>query len=455
MRQTQRETLQKIYHAGVAAVAPDLLVRETLSLSGNRLSVRGGGKPLEFDLSQFDRVLVIGGGKATGRMAAATEAILGDRISAGVIAVKFPEEGKSLRRVRVTVGGHPTPDAGSVEAAEAISELARSADGRTLVLNLVSGGGSALLAGPWRDETGAETSLADKRETTRLLLGCGAAIGEINCVRKHLSGIKGGRLAGLLAPATVVSLILSDVVGDRLDVISSGPTAPDPTTFSDMAEILDRYGIRERVPVSVRTVLERGLAGEIPETPGPDDPAFQRVHNRVIGTNFWALTAAKERAEELGFPALALTSRVTGEAREAAKFLWGIAADAATQGVPLSPPCCILAGGETAVTLRGEGKGGRNQETALAFLAEMAGEPEIAERIHFLAGATDGDDGPTDAAGAFADGAALSRAREEGLSIGDFLNRNDAYPFFQKTGALFKPGPTGTNVCDLMILLIG
>lgn len=454
MGETERDILQNIYHAGVAAVEPDRLVRETLSLSGYILAVRGGGEPLEFDLSQFNRLLVIGAGKATGRMAAAAKAILGDRISDGGIAVKFPEEGESLRRIAVTVGGHPVPNAGSVAAAEAMSELARSADARTLVLNLVSGGGSALLAAPWRDETGAGTSLADKQETTRLLLGCGAAIGEINCVRKHLSGIKGGRLAGLLAPATVVSLILSDVVGDRLDVISSGPTAPDPTTFSDMAEILDRHGIRDRVPVSVRTVLDRGLAGEIPETPGPDDPAFHRVHNRVIGTNFRALTAAKERAEELGFPALALTRRVTGEARDAATFLWGIAADAATQGVPLSPPCCILAGGETTVTLRGGGKGGRNQETALAFLAKMAGAPEIARNIHFLSGATDGDDGPTDAAGAFADFAALSRARDQGLSIADFLNRNDAYHFFQKTDALFKPGPTGTNVCDLMILLI-
>jgi len=454
MDQSEREILRKIYHAGVGAVEPERLVKEALLLSGDRLAVQGGGEPLEFDLSEFDRLLVIGAGKATGRMAAAAEAILGKRISDGVIAVKFPEEGESLRRIRVKVGGHPVPDAGSVEAAEAILELARSADARTLVLNLVSGGGSALLAGPWRDETGAETSLADKRETTRLLLGCGAAIGEINCVRKHLSGIKGGRLAGLLAPATVVSLILSDVVGDRLDVISSGPTAPDPTAFSDMAEILDRYGIRERVPVSVRRVLERGLAGEIPETPGPDAPIFKQVHNRVIGTNFRAVTAAKARAEKLGFPTLALTSRVTGEAREAARFLWGIAADAATQGAPLSTPCCILAGGETTVTLRGEGKGGRNQETALAFLAEMAGEPEIARKIHFLSGATDGDDGPTDAAGAFADFEALSRARERGLSIGDFLNRNDAYHFFQQTDALFKPGPTGTNVCDLMILLV-
>ena len=454
MRRTERAVLREIFEAGVAAVEPGRLVAEALSLSGDRLSVRGGGAPLDLDLSDFDRILVIGAGKATGRMAAAAEEILGDRISGGAIAVKFPEEGKTLRRIRVKVGGHPVPDAGSVDAAEAISERARSADARTLVLHLVSGGGSALLAAPWRDETGAGTSLADKRETTRLLLGCGAAIGEINCVRKHLSGIKGGRLAGWLAPATVISLILSDVVGDRLDVISSGPTVPDPTTFSDAAEILDRYGIRDRIPESARTVLARGLAGEIPETPRPADSAFQRVHNRVIGTNFRALTAAKERAEELGYATMILTSRVTGEAREAAKFLWGVAADAATRSVPLSPPCCILAGGETTVTLRGHGKGGRNQETALAFLAEMAREPGIARSIHFLGAATDGDDGPTDAAGAFADAEAVDRAKTADLSIADHLRRNDAYPFFRAIDALFQPGPTGTNVCDLTILLV-
>ncbi|TVQ27970.1 MAG: DUF4147 domain-containing protein, partial [Spirochaetaceae bacterium] len=267
-------------------------------------------------------------------------------------------------------------------------------------------------------------------------------------------GISGGRLCARLDPATSLSLILSDVVGDNLESIASGLTTADPTTFADAAEITRRYRIADRLPESVARVLADGVAGTIPDTPKPGDRSFDRVHNALIGTNALALDAARARAESLGYRTVVLTSQITGEAREVAKVLAGIARDTVRGRGIVERPCCVLAGGETTVTIRGNGTGGRNQEFALAMLGEMAENPDAYRGVSFLSGATDGNDGPTDAAGAFASPAVLSRAREEGLSIRDALDRNDSYRFFDAIGSLLRTGPTNTNVCDIQVVLI-
>jgi glycerate 2-kinase len=322
------------------------------------------------------------------------------------------------------------------------------------VITLISGGGSALLCAP---ATGADgrplISLDQKKDVTRTLLACGATIHELNCVRKHLSRIKGGRLARAYAPAASLNLILSDVVGDDLDVIASGPTVPDPTTFGDALGVIRRYAIADRIPKAALQVLEDGAAGLHEETPKPGDPAFEKTTNVLIGTNHQALRAGEVKAVELGYSTLVLTSRLTGETREVGLALLGIGEDIAKSGFPLHPPACVIAGGETTVTLRGKGKGGRNQEMALAFLAALP--RSLADGIFFLAASTDGNDGPTDAAGAFASLEIAGRARELGLDLNAALASNDSYRFHEQAGSLFRTGPTNTNVSDVAILLVG
>jgi hydroxypyruvate reductase len=354
--------------------------------------------------------------------------------------------------------GHPVPDEQGVLGAEAVEALARRADEKTLVVNLISGGGSAILPAPFQG-SGASGSLAlsleDKRGATRVLLGCGATIQEFNCIRKHISALKGGRLAELLHPARSLNLILSDVVGDRLDTIASGLTVADETTFAQALAIVDKYGIEEKLPAAVMDLLRRGAAGEFPETPKPGDPVFASVSNVLLGTNYTALSAAAAKAGELGYSPVVLSSRVVGEAREVARVLAAIAVDASSKALMTKKPACILCGGETTVTLRGEGLGGRNQELALSFLQEIgAAGPAAVKGLYFLSAATDGNDGPTDAAGAFASADILERARQQQLSIPGCLARNDSYHFYEAVGGLLKTGPTNTNVCDLQICLI-
>jgi hydroxypyruvate reductase len=354
--------------------------------------------------------------------------------------------------------GHPVPDEQGVLGAEAVEALARRADEKTLVVNLISGGGSAILPAPFRG-SGASgplaLSLEDKRAATRVLLGCGATIQEFNCIRKHISALKGGRLAELLHPARSLNLILSDVVGDRLDTIASGLTVADETTFAQALAIVEKYGIGEKLPAAVVDLLRRGAAGEFPETPKPGDPVFAAVSNVLLGTNYTALGAAAAKADQLGYAPVVLSSRVVGEAREVARVLAAIALDASSKGLMAQKPACLLCGGETTVTLTGEGQGGRNQELALSFLQEIgAAEATAAECLCFLSAATDGNDGPTDAAGAFASADMLGRARKQHLSIPGYLARNDSYHFFEAIGGLLKTGPTNTNVCDLQICLI-
>lgn len=451
-----RSHLESVFRAGVARVDPERLVRECLRLDGSRLVVTSTGEERFYDLDRFDRLFVLGAGKATAKMARAVEEILGDRISDGIVSVKYGHT-VPLSRIRRIEAGHPVPDAEGVLAARAITELAATADRRTLVIVLISGGGSALMPYPAAFDTGTERiqlTLEDKQAVTRALLACGATIAEINGIRKHLSGIKGGRLAGWIHPATSIGLILSDVVGDPLDAIASGPTTGDRSTFSDAVAVIEKYGIGNRIPAAVRRYLDWGREGRVPETPKAGDSVFEKIENVLVGTNYRALTAARDAAEALGYRAVILSSQIVGEAREVARVLCGIAKDARRHGLYGAPPLCLIAGGETTVTLRGEGKGGRNQEMALAFLSEMENAPEETAGIHFLSASTDGDDGPTDAAGAFADHGVLAAARAAALDITAFLKANDAYRFFDRIGCLLRTGPTNTNVCDIQLIIV-
>lgn len=448
-----RADLLAVFGAALRRVDPYAMIKERMNLDGSCLSLKTGGEILQWDLDRYSRVEVIGAGKAAAKMALAVEEILAGRISRGIIAVK-PGHTERLRRIRMIPAGHPVPDAGSVEAGRLIADICRESGEDTLIISLVSGGGSALLCHPyaWKDAEGLHSlTLEDKQETTRVLLASGADIKEINCIRKHLSLIKGGRLAALARPAELVNLVLSDVPGDRLDAIASGLFAPDESTYGEAAAVIEKYGISRKIPAAVMEAIRLGAEGVLDETPKPGDPAFERVRNVLIGSNYRALAAAEKKARELGYNTLVLSSEITGEAREAAKFYMGIARGIVKYDLAVKKPACVIAGGETTVTLRGGGKGGRNQEMALAFLAELEAEP--AAGVYFLAASTDGNDGPTGAAGAFADGEILLRGREAGLSIQKYLAGNDSYHYFDKLGFLCKTGPTNTNVCDIQIMI--
>ena len=440
--------LTSIFQAALDAVDTYQLMMRAIRLDGSRLTVAAGSERHEVDLDGFGRILVLGGGKASARMAMALEDILGARISGGLVSVKYGH-GEPLKRIEVVEAGHPVPDANGEEAARRIAWLAESADERTLVLNLISGGGSALLPAPADGLT-----LAGKQEMTSLLLASGADIQEMNCVRRHLSRLKGGRLLRLLAPAKSLNLILSDVLGDRLDTIASGLTAAHATTFADALAVIDKYRLRGRAPAAALKILEDGAAGRLPETLKARDPAALLSTNIILAGNGTAVAAARERAGGLGYHAVALPSPVTGEAREAAGMLYAIARDLARGGPVAKLPACVVAGGETTVTIKGTGKGGRNQELALAFLGELARDAQRSHGIHLLSASTDGTDGPTDAAGAFASAEVLALADAAGLSIAGSLADNDSYRFFEAIGQLLKTGPTKTNVCDLQIVLI-
>jgi len=455
----QFATLKSIFEAALARIDPHGMIKERMRLEGDRLTVALESGRWEADLARYSRVLVLGCGKASARMAKAVEEILAGRPGlewGGLVCTKYGHT-ERLARIEQAEAGHPVPDEAGVAAAARIAELARGADERTLVINLISGGGSALLPAPMAYTDGGREvrlTLAHKQAVTRALLACGADIREINCVRKHLSELKGGRFLRLLAPAASVSLILSDVVGDRLDTIASGITSDDSSTYAQALAIVTGYGIDRAVPPEVLRALELGAAGMIAETPKPGDPALERATNLLIGTNHAALLAACARARELGYNVAPLTCLLTGEAREVARFLSGIGQDVRRTEMLVKRPACVILGGETVVTLTGDGKGGRNQEMALAFLAEMERDAELGRGMAFLSASTDGTDGPTDAAGAYASPVMLERARSAGLSLAAALRANDSYHFFEAIGGLYKTGPTRTNVCDLHLLLV-
>lgn len=418
-----------IFRAAVAAADPRRTVKEALRAA---------------DLSRYRRIFVVGAGKASAAMAQAAEQVLGRRIHGGWINTKDGHLAP-VRRIHLHEASHPVPDARGVEGARRIAALAAQAGEGDLLLCLISGGGSALLPLPLEPLT-----LEEKQETTRLLLACGATIREINAVRKHLSAIKGGRLARLAWPADVFALLLSDVIGDPLDVIASGPTAPDTSTFRTAWDVIEKYGLAGKIPAAARRLLEAGLEGRIEETPKPGEACFARTRNRIVGSNRLALDAAARRARELGYRPLVLSSTIEGETRDIALMHAAIAREILDTGQPARPPVCVISGGETTVTLKGAGLGGRNQEFALAAAIALEGREGV---LAFSAG-TDGTDGPTPAAGAMADGATVGRAAALGLDARKMLAANDSYHFFEPLGDLVVTGPTGTNVMDVRLLLV-
>ncbi|OIQ50726.1 putative hydroxypyruvate reductase [Pseudodesulfovibrio hydrargyri] len=438
----KKARLLRIVDGALQAVAPDPALRAAVKREGNILAVDGR----KYDLDDYDRVLLLGAGKASAAMAATMEDILGDRLDSGLVATKYGH-GLSLARTEVMESGHPVPDEAGVRAAGALLERAADARERDLILFLLSGGASALAPSP----LGA-VSLADKQEATRRLLECGAAIGEINAIRKHLSRFKGGHLAETLAPATVATLIISDVVGDRLDVIGSGPTAPDDSTFPDCQAILDKYRLCHRMPDSVVRAVADGCAGRAPETRKAGDLCFARVRNSIVAGNAMAVHGAATAARDLGYTPVVVDLAMEGEARDQAARLIRLAGKYSLGGGETRPPVCLLAGGETTVTIKGGGKGGRNQEWALAAALEMTALGDAGERISAMSLGTDGTDGPTDAAGgmAFPDTACGERSEAAGRALAE----NDAYHFLDGAGALLRTGPTRTNVMDVAAVLV-
>jgi glycerate 2-kinase len=440
--------LETIYWDAVHAVDPTGLMERQVNKKGRTLIINAYGNIVSEDLSGYDRVIVLGMGKASARMACTMEAILGDDLSEGLIITKY-SHGLDLKKIRVLEAGHPIPDENSLKGARMLVRLAQEADERTLILNLVSGGGSSLCCLPAEG-----ISLKDKGATTKSLLASGATIDEVNCIRKHISRVKGGGLAKIAYPARIISLILSDVVGDRVDTIASGITAPDPTTFGDALAILEKYRIQDRIPAAVEGFLTSGAQGHIPETPKAGDPVFDNSMNIILGNNALACRAALSRANILGYDAHLLTTTLTGEARQAGGCFSLLARDMDTGISNLKKPAAIITGGETTVTLKGKGLGGRNQEMALAFACELHRVCPGTSNIYFLSAGTDGTDGPTDAAGAFVTPELMERMDGIKARALDLLDDNDSYRFFEEAGLLFKPGPTYTNVCDIQILTV-
>jgi glycerate 2-kinase len=435
----QEHTLA-ILRAALQAADPAEAMRHALVLRADTLHV---GEQ-SYDLRTCEHLYVVGAGKASAAMAAALEDILGERITAGWVNVKDGYTAPT-RRITIHEAGHPLPDARSVAGSAQIAALVRQAGEKDLVIALISGGGSALMTLPVDG-----IALSDMEQLTEALLRCGATIHEMNAIRKHIEQLKGGQLARLAYPARVIALILSDVVGSPLDVIASGPTSPDPTTFVDAYNVLDKYGLLQSVPASIVQHLRQGMANQVPETPKAEAEAFwPSTQNLVIASNELAAQAAAAQAQRLGFHTLLLSTFVEGEAREVAKVLAALAREIAHSGRPVPRPACIVAGGETTVTVRGHGLGGRNQELALSAALSIAGLGNVA----ILSLGTDGTDGPTDAAGAIATGRTVARAAEKGLQPLGYLAENDAYHFFRSLGDLVITGPTNTNVDDLMFVL--
>lgn len=433
-------SIEAIFRAGVAAVQPAPLIEQNVRREGSLLTIAQSA----FDLSAFEHIYVVGAGKATAPMAQALEGILDGAVTDGLIIVKYGHTAP-LRRIRTVEAAHPVPDENGMAGTEQLLALAEKAGEKDLVICLLSGGGSALLI-----DAPPGCSLPELQHFFGLLLASGADIAEVNTVRKHLSKVKGGGLARAAYPARLVSLILSDVIGDPLDVIASGPTVADPTSFADAVRVVEKYGLLEKTPAAIREYLLGGLRDEVPETPKAGDRVFVNATNCLVGSNRIALEAAREKARELGFRPQIVTDRIDGEAREVAREV--VKAAKRLAGDPTIPkPACLLWGGETTVTIEGTGGlGGRNQELALAAALELENEPGIV----VLSGGTDGTDGPTDAAGAVAVGYTAARAREKGISPEDHLTAHDSYHFFRQAGGHITTGPTRTNVMDIIVALV-
>jgi len=435
-----RQDAIKIFEYGIKSVDPANAIKRNLAFEDNRLDIHGK----IYDLSAYENIFIIGMGKASAAMAKAIEDLLGNRIKGGMVNVKYGHT-VPLKIVRANEAGHPVPDQAGLAGTNQILRLLKQTGQKDLVICLISGGGSALLPCPAEGIT-----LEDKQRVTKALLDCGATIHEINALRKKISKVKGGRLARLVYPSTLISLILSDVIGDNLDSIASGPTVPDKTTFADCLSILEKHKIHGEIPISILQYVERGCHGDVEETPKADDPIFVRTQNVIIGSNKQALSAAKEKADNLGYNALILSSFIEGETTEVAKVHAAIAKEILSTGNPVGRPSCVVSGGETTVKIKGGGLGGRNQEFALAAAIAIDG----LEKVVMLSAGTDGTDGPTEAAGAIADGSTIRRSKELGMVAGKYLRENDSYNFFKPLGDLIITSPTNTNVMDLRIILV-
>ena len=430
-----------IMTAALKAVDPFVAVQRLMQVDGDRLHLQNR----EYDLNALDRILVLGAGKAGGPMSQAVESGLQGRISAGLVVVKDDHEAPT-DTVELCAASHPVPDARGVAAGRRILELARSATSQDLVITLLSGGGSALLVAP-----AAGVSLQDMQDMTQQLLAAGATINEINCLRKHCSGIKGGQLARAAYPAACITLALSDVIGSPLDVIASGPTVPDLSTWTDAWEIVVRFKLEDTLPPAIHKRLKAGLAGTVPDTPKPKDPAFASSHAVVVADNRTAALAAREQAVELGFGTRVVTTYLQGEAKEVAKVAVGLAQETQAHANPVTPPACLILGGETTVALGSNpGRGGRNQELALAAAIALQDIPGVV----VAALATDGTDGPTDSSGAIVDSTTVARGLELGLNPWQHLEGHNAYPYLTQVQDLLRTGPTFTNVNDLLFLFI-
>ena len=440
-----RTEAKAIFRDSLRPVNPRSAVKNFVRIKDGRFILgKDGTDQTTLELSQFDRISLVGGGKATAPMARAMEELLGDRIYKGLINVKYGFTDK-LSVTRTVEASHPLPDENGVKGTEKITDFLAKANNKDLIISLISGGGSALLCQPAQGIT-----LSEKQTVTGMLLDCGASIDEINAVRKHISAAKGGQMARAAFPATVVNLMLSDVVGDKMDVIASGPFVPDSSTFEDALGILRKYDLKD-APEAIFRRLTDGAQGRISETPKAGDPVFLYVSNIIVGSNMLALESAEKKAREFGYDTLILSSLIQGETKDVARMHCAIAEEIARSGRPIGKPACIISGGETTVTIQGNGLGGRNQEFCLASAIEIA---DLPFKMVVLSGGTDGNDGPTDAAGALVDPYTVRRGRESGMAAGAFLKNNDAYHFFEKTEDLIVTGPTKTNVMDVRLLLV-
>jgi glycerate-2-kinase len=437
-RKARKLALTSLEYA-VNAVDPKQIIESKLRFKNSILKV----DKYSFNLKKFKHVYVVGGGKASGSMAEALEQILDDHITGGIVNVLHGTKQKT-KIIKLHEASHPVPDEAGVKGTRAMLKIAEQAEKDDLIICVISGGGSSLMPLPR-----GEISVNDKRMLTDLLLKSGATINEINTVRKHISDFKGGWLAKKAYPATILNLLLSDVVGDPLDFIASGPTVPDSTTFSDATKVLKKYALWDKASAPIRNVLSNGEKGAIPETPKAKDKTFKKVHNVVVGNNRTASIAACKNLENAGLNSLLLTATLEGKAKQAGTMLGSVAREIFVSGNPVHEPAGIVVGGETTVVVTGEGLGGRNQEVALAAALKLDG----LNGVVVASLSTDGVDGPTDAAGAIADGKTLRKAAKKGLSPEEFLRNNDTYHFFAKLNDLVFSGPTGTNVNDVSVIV--
>ncbi|HEY7536239.1 MAG TPA: glycerate kinase [Thermodesulfobacteriota bacterium] len=434
-----KEDALVIFKNALEAVNPGRCVLEHVNVKGNVFSIDGK----EYDLKKYRSIFIVAFGKAAPSMAQALQYVIGERITGGIV-VSNERPPHAFSKMRFYLSSHPVPDERSLNAAREVLKLLEDAGENDLVIFLISGGGSALLAMPSQG-----ISIEDKRKATEMLLKTGVDTYGLNAVRKHISQIKGGGLLKKALPAQAITLILSDVAGDRLDAIASGPTVPDPTTFEDAWRVIEKLRLEHRIPPPVIIHLEEGRRGNIPETLKREEFRSDMVQTVIVGNNLKSLVAAERKARELGYNTVLLSSQIQGESREVAKVIAAIALDIERFDIPVTKPACLIFGGETTVTVTGDGKGGRNTETSLAFSMEIMGH-----QIVGLFCGTDGIDGPTDAAGAISDGTTRLRARKINLSARESLSQNDSYSFFEKLGDLIKTGPTGTNVMDIGVVLV-